>query len=229
MIICKKTFLITGGSGGIGAALAHKLVKTSYTPLIVYKSNREKAEDLARAVDGEAIELNLIDLDAVDRVVANLAASDVVLAGVVLGASAALRITSFGLISEQDMESQWRDNVLGHQRLLAGLVRNVFRKRKQGIVVGVLSDAMGTTEKANLTSMGAYITAKYGLQGLLAVLKAEHRWLDVITVSPNFTETRMLEAFDERFLESLRSSGQISSPEVVGQEIVDRIAFFGDR
>ena len=225
----KKTFLITGGSGGIGAALAHKLVKTSYTPLIVYKSNREKAEDLARAVDGEAIELNLIDLDAVDRVVANLAASDVVLAGVVLGASAALRITSFGHISEQDMESQWRVNVLGHQRLLAGLVRNVFRKRKQGIVVGVLSDAMGTTEKANLTSMGAYITAKYGLQGLLAVLKAEHRWLDVITVSPNFTETRMLEAFDERFLESLRSSGQISSPEVVGQEIVDRIAFFGDR
>ena len=59
----KKTFLITGGSGGIGAALAHKLVKTSYTPLIVYKSNREKAEDLARAVDGEAIELNLIDLE----------------------------------------------------------------------------------------------------------------------------------------------------------------------
>ena len=225
----KKTFLITGGSGGIGAALAHKLVKTSYTPLIVYKSNREKAEDLARAVDGEAIELNLIDLDAVDRVVANLAASDVVLAGVVLGASAALRITSFGHFSEQDMESQWRVNVLGHQRLLAGLVRNVFRKRKQGIVVGVLSDAMGTTEKANLTSMGAYITAKYGLQGLLAVLKAEHRWLDVITVSPNFTETRMLEAFDERFLESLRSSGQISSPEVVGQESVDRIAFFGGR
>ena len=85
--------------------MAHKLVKTSYTPLIVYKSNREKAEDLARAVDGEAIELNLIDLDAVDRVVANLAASDVVLAGVVLGASAALRITSFGHISEQDMEN----------------------------------------------------------------------------------------------------------------------------
>ena len=225
----KKTFLITGGSGGIGAALAHKLVKASYTPLIVYKSNREKAEDLARAVDGEAIELNLIDLDAVDRVVTNLAANDAVLAGVVLGASAALKLTSFGHISEQDMENQWRVNVLGHQRLLAGLVRKVFSKRKQGIVVGILSDAMGTTEKANLTSLGAYITAKYGLQGLLAVLKAEQCWLDVITVSPNFTETGMLEAFDERFLEPLRSSGQISSPEVVGQEIVDRIALFGDR
>ena len=38
----------------------------------------------------------------------------------------------------------------------------------------------------------------------------------------------MLEAFDERFLESLRSSGQIKSPEVIGQEIADRIALFGD-
>lgn len=159
----------------------------------------------------------------------NLASSHAVLAGVVLGASAPLKITSFGHISEQDMENQWRVNVLGHQRLLAGLVRKVFSKRKQGIVVGILSDAMGTTEKANSTSLGAYITAKYGLQGLLAVLKAEHRWLDVITVSPNFTETGMLEAFDERFLESLRSSGQISSPDVVGQEIVDRITLFGDR
>ena len=224
----KKTFLITGGSGGIGTALAHKLAKTPYTPLIAYKSNRAKAEAIARAVDGEAVALNLIDLDAVDQVVANLAVSDAVLAGVVLGASAALNITSFGHISEHDMENQWRVNVLGHQRLLAGLVRKVFRKRKQGIVVGVLSDAMGTSEKANLTSMGAYITAKYGLQGLLAVLKAEYRWLDIITVSPNFTETRMLEAFDERFLESLRSSGQIKSPEVIGQEIADRIALFGD-
>ena len=224
-----KTFLITGGSGGIGTALAHKLVKTSYTPLIVYKSNREKAENLAKAVDGEAIALNLIDLDAVDQVVANLALSDAVLAGVVLGASAALNITSFGHISEHDMENQWRVNVLGHQRLLAGLVRKVFSKHKQGIVIGMLSDAMGTTEKANLTSLGSYITAKYGLQGLLAVLKAEHPWLDVITVSPNFTETGMLKAFDERFLEKLRSSDQINSPEVVGQAIVDQITLFGDR
>tara|TARA_B100000315_G_scaffold259696_1_gene316736 strand:+ start:2364 stop:2609 length:246 start_codon:yes stop_codon:yes gene_type:complete len=78
---------------------------------------------------------------------ANLAASDAVPAGVVLGASAPLRVTSFGHISEQEMENQWRVNVLGHQRLLAGLVRNVFRKRKQGIVVGVLSDAMGKLKK----------------------------------------------------------------------------------
>ena len=81
-------------------------------------------------MDGEAIELNLIDLNAVDRVVDNLASSDVVLAGVVLGASAPLEITSFGHISEQDMVNQWRVNVLEHQRLLAGLVRKVFSKRK---------------------------------------------------------------------------------------------------
>jgi len=48
-------------------------------------------------------------------------------------------------------------------------------------------------------------------------------------LTPNFTETGTLEAFDERFLESLRSSGQISSSDVVGQEIVDRITLFGDR
>ena len=60
----------------------------------------------------------------------NLASSDAVLAGVILGASAPLEITSFGHISEQDMVNQWRVNVLEHQRLLAGLVRKVFSKRK---------------------------------------------------------------------------------------------------
>ena len=39
----QKTFLITGGSGGIGAALAHKQEKLLNTPLVVYKSNRKKA------------------------------------------------------------------------------------------------------------------------------------------------------------------------------------------
>ena len=43
--------------------MPHKLVKNSNTPLIVYKSSRKKVEDLARAVDGETINLNLIDLE----------------------------------------------------------------------------------------------------------------------------------------------------------------------
>jgi NAD(P)-dependent dehydrogenase (short-subunit alcohol dehydrogenase family) len=223
----RKAFLITGGSGGVGEALAYKLAKKGFRPLLGYNRNRAKAEAIAKIVDGEAIELNLIDVNAVDQVVGDLASRDVDLIGVMLGASPTLNIAPFRSISIQDMENQWRINVMGHQRLMAGLVRKVFRKRKSGIVVGMLTEAMGSPEKAKMRSMGAYIIAKYGLQGLLSVLKAEYNWLNIITVSPGYIETPMLDVFDERFLEPLRDSRQIKSPDVIGQEIADQIALLG--
>ncbi len=58
--------------------------------------------------------------------------------------------------------------------------------------------------------MGAYVIAKHGMAGVLAMLAADYPWLRVRAVKPGYTETRMLDAFDERFLAAAARESTVS-------------------
>jgi 3-oxoacyl-[acyl-carrier protein] reductase len=108
------------------------------------------------------------------------------------------------------------------------LVRLFFRPRKSGAVVAVLSKAMDVNDSVEkmpkaMSGMGAYTISKYGLQGVMAQLAGEFGWLTTACVFPGFTETDMLNAFDSRFVDQLRASNQIASPEGVVLEIVKKL------
>jgi 3-oxoacyl-[acyl-carrier protein] reductase len=75
-----------------------------------------------------------------------------------------------------------------------------------------------------MTGMGAYTIAKYGLAGLLAVVEADYPWLTIHRVSPGFTETAMLDAFDPRFLDMARGRVPFERPEDVAVEVVSAFA-----
>ena len=68
--------------------------------------------------------------------------------------------------------------------------------------------------------MGAYTIAKFGMAGVLAVIAADYPWLRVRTVSPGFTETPMLNAFEPRFIELMRTRVPFQKPEEVAAEII---------
>ena len=72
--------------------------------------------------------------------------------------------------------------------------------------------------------MGAYVTAKYGLLGVLKAASAEFKLLRCVEIRPGFIETNMLNAFDTRFLEIERNrlpDRRFSTPDEVAGEIVD--------
>jgi len=87
----------------------------------------------------------------------------------------------------------------------------------------VLTQAMGggaTGIEGASSGMGAYVIAKHGLAGVLAMAAADYPWLRVRAVRPGYTETRMLEAFDERFLDLQREKAPFSTPEAVAAMIL---------
>jgi NAD(P)-dependent dehydrogenase (short-subunit alcohol dehydrogenase family) len=226
-----RLVLVSGGSGGIGSALCRMLREAGYRPVVAYSANEEAAVGVARACAGLALHLDLTDVRsidaAVDRIQAELAAAS--LAGTVLAASPPPMLAPFTRIGDADFESQWRVNVAGPRRLLSALVKRCFAPAKAGTVVGVLTEAMGKTNDpsgqsaiptAASTGMGSYIIAKYGQFGLLAVLAAEYPWLRVRAVSPGFTQTRMLTAFDPRFLERQARIRPFRTPDDVASEIL---------
>ncbi len=215
----ERWLLISGGSGGIGAATCAALAQRGYKPVVGYCRNEATACEVAALHGGRPLRLDLSDPTSIDQAALQLAELPR-LHGVVLAGAPPLRLTSFSKITPEDMAEQWQVGVLGPQRLLAELLRRCFRQHKAGVVVGVLSMAMGDERSPAAPGMGAYVIAKFGLAGVLAQLAADHGWLRVRSVKPGYTETKMLEAFDARFLELARAKAPFQTPEQVAQQIV---------
>lgn len=56
-----KTVFVTGASGGIGEAIAKKFAGNGYFVGVGYNNNREKAENLAKKINGVAIKTDVSD------------------------------------------------------------------------------------------------------------------------------------------------------------------------
>lgn len=56
-----KTVFVTGASGGIGEAIAKKFAENGYFVGVGYNTNREKAENLAKKINGVAIKTDVSD------------------------------------------------------------------------------------------------------------------------------------------------------------------------
>lgn len=215
--------LVTGGAGGIGAAVCTLLAEAGLRPLVGYHRQQQAAEALAARLGGRAMALDLASAESVAAAGAAIVAEALPLAGVVLAASPPPSLEPFGKISAADMQYQWQVNVLGPQQLLATLVRHCFRARKRGSVVGVLTAAMGQGIGTAAPNMGAYLIAKHGLQGVLASAAADYPWLHVGSVSPGFTDTPMLSAFDSRYLALQREHAPFLSAQQVARQIMAQL------
>lgn len=222
--MAQKWFLVSGGSGGMGAAVCDLLAARGFMPVVAYHRNAAAAEAVALRCGGRSLALDLSDEASILAAVAQLEIAPQ-LAGVVLAGSPPLSLAPFGKITADEMQLQWQVNVVGPQRLLAELVRHCFRKYKKGSVVGVLTRAMGESRGDGIAGasagMGAYVIAKFGMAGMLSMLAADYPWLRVRAVKPGYTETRMLNTFDERFLAMQREKTPFQTPEQVASLIVE--------
>jgi len=215
--------LVCGGTGGIGSAVCAALPARGYRPIVGYARSRELARSLAASLDGQALAIDLGEPPSIEAALEHLGQPDLDLRGVVLAATAPLTLEPIARVDPVAIDLQWRIHVRGPHQLVAGLVRQSFRKPRRGHVVGVLSQAIADGERPAMPLMGAYGIAKQGLRGLLDALRADYPWLTVEAVSPGFTRTSLLEAFDARFLEQIEQREPIAEPSAVAREIVARL------
>ncbi|MBI2236374.1 MAG: SDR family NAD(P)-dependent oxidoreductase [Magnetospirillum sp.] len=213
-----EAVLVTGGSGGIGTATCRALAEAGFLPVVGYASGRERALAVAEETQGLALACDMADPAAIDAAIARIA-TETTLAGVVLAASPPPALVPFTKITDE-LERQWRVNVAGPRRLLAGLIKACFRPRRAGVAVAVLTRAMGLDGAETSPGMADYVIAKHGLLGVVKAAGAEYPWLRTGIVAPGFTETAMLTAFDERYLDQARAAGRFATPDEVAAEIV---------
>tara|TARA_B100002003_G_C13984559_1_gene476009 strand:- start:166 stop:858 length:693 start_codon:yes stop_codon:yes gene_type:complete len=222
----KEFVLVTGGSGGIGSALCRALPSIGLIPLVGFNSNARIAKSLAKECGGFAVKMDMSNDDSIliaIKKISTYLGSDGALKGVVLAASPSPDLIPFRSLDADLLVNQFRVNVVGSQLLLAGLIKTFFKKDKSGIIIGILSEAIGNENQPPTSGMGAYIIAKSAMKVMLRVCSVEYPWLTVRTISPGFTKTKMLDVFDSRYLELAQSEKQFTTPEEVAQLIIKEI------
>ena len=186
-----KSALVTGASGGIGAAIA-RVLHAAGAQVALSGTREAPLQDLAASLGGRAVVLpcNLSDPEAVEalpkRAIEALGGLDIL-------------INNAGITRDTLMmrmsDAQWSDvldvNLTAAMRLMRGSLRGMMKARWGRIVnISSVVGATGNPGQAN------YVAAKAGLVGLSKALAQEvaSRGITVNCVAPGFIATPMTEA-----------------------------------
>ena len=216
---------MTGGGGGIGRHVCRLLAEKGHR---VFAANRRFSDAFRQEVSGLdviPVATDFADTNSVAALLAELDRDGADIVGTVLLASPAPNLGLLAQLPLIDLENQLSVSVVGHHQLLAALIERQWKQRARGAVLGVLTSAL-SEDSAEPTSanMGGYIVAKAALRALLQCYRKDYPWLQIALVSPGFTRTDMLTAFDDRYVELLDEQNKIDEPDVIAIQIV---AVFG--
>lgn len=213
-----KIALITGGSRGIGTAVARRLHADGYTLVINYVNSSEAAQTLAKELDGLALRADVAHPDQVNAMVAAVLERFGRLDALVCNAGVAWQ----GLT--QDMDD------LSYRKIMSTDLDGAFYccraalpamiRQKSGRIV-LVSSMWGETGGA---CEAAYSAAKAGVIGLARALAKEvgPSGITVNAVSPGVIDTDMnahLSPEDLRALAEETPLGRIGRPEEVAAAV----------
>jgi len=220
-----KVALVTGGSRGIGRAIAVELGKRGATVVLSYAGNEAAAAETVKTITGaggkaKAIRFDVADTEAcakaVDEVVKEFGRLDVLVnnAGVAID----------GLLmrfKDEDWDKTLDTNLKGAFALMRAVSRPMM-KQKGGAIVN-LSSVVGEMGNAG---QAAYAASKAGLIGLTKSIARElaSRNIRVNCVTPGFITTDMTAALNAELKEKMAAAIPLSR---IGnaEEVAAAVAF----
>ena len=217
-----KVVLITGGTSGIGEALARRAANADWQVAFTYRNAQDKAQKIVQELGSDKVQafhLELNNPETISACVAAVAKEYGCLDALVLSASPGPILNPLWKQSSDDFLGQFRVNVIGNHHLMADCWKSFFKKQNRGHIVALLSSALGPPP---LGHMSSYVIAKRSLELLLEYALVEYgkSGLRASAIVPTFTETPMLAGLNSHFVEMARMknpSHQFLKPEQVAE------------
>ncbi len=201
-----KTALVTGGSRGIGRAIAKALAAKGAMVIVNYNGSKEAAEQTVSEIQSEggdamAYGCSVADPDAVKAMMKEIIAKQGHLDILVNNAG----ITKDNLIlkmKEEDFDAVLDTNLKGTFHTCRHAARQML-KQKSGSIINIssISGVMGNAGQTN------YAASKAGVIGLTKSLARElaSREIRVNAIAPGFIETDMTGKLPEATVEAGKS------------------------
>jgi 3-oxoacyl-[acyl-carrier protein] reductase len=196
--LADQVALVTGGSRGIGRAIAQRLAAQGARVVITYVSNQAAADDCVRDIkeaagQAEAVQFDVADSDATGTAITELVERCGRLD--VLINNAGITIDTLILrMKADDWDRVLAVNLRGAFNCTKAAARTMVRAR-YGRIVNIISVI---AEMGN-AGQGAYAAAKAGLIGFTKSMARElaARNITVNAVSPGFIQTEMVQRLPE--------------------------------
>jgi 3-oxoacyl-[acyl-carrier protein] reductase len=199
---------VTGGSRGIGRAIALELARAGASVTVGYQSGAEEAEAVAQEAGGRAVQADVSDPDQARALVEEAGDLDLLVnnAGV----------TRDGLLARMP-DADWRDVLETNLSSVFYTSRAVARgmmKRRSGSIVNV-SSIVGVRGNWGQTNYGA---SKAGIIGFTKSLARElgSRNVRANVVAPGYVHTRLTDVLPEDAQQAMLANtplGRLGEPE----------------
>lgn len=181
MDLNNKTFIVTGGSSGIGKAIAQKLVGKGASVLITGR-DEEKLKSVADELNCEWVVADIGTPEGVELTI-NAALSKLGgLNGLINNAGHGW-MNKMHEYSWQDFEETYRVNVFG-AAMLGQAAAKIFMGQKSGNIVNIAS----TAATKGFAGGSVYSSSKFALRGLTQCWQAELRPYNVRVFGVNPSE-----------------------------------------
>jgi len=204
MILKDKIALVTGGSRGIGRAIAFALAEEGANIAFTFKSSAQAAEQVKKEIESRGRKALAIQSDArdiqgaqsvVDQVVKVLQRVDILVnnAGIT-------KDTLLMRMSEQDWDEVLDTNLKSAFNFSKAVCRPMMGQREGKIInISSISGIIGNAGQVN------YSSAKAGMLGMTKSLAKElaSRNIQVNAVAPGFVDTDMTEKLTPQQREAL--------------------------
>lgn len=214
-----KTAVVTGGSRGIGRAIAYKLASMGADIAVIYAGNAEAAETVCRrcaeetGVKARAYQCDVADFTAVKETVTRIRA-DFGTVHILVNNAGITRDGLLAIMKEEDYDAVVDTNLKGAFNMIrhcAGL----FIRNREGCIINITSVAglMGNAGQCN------YSASKAGLIGLTksAARELAPKGIRCNAIAPGFIATDMTGSQTDNPLLGTIPLGRMGEPEDVAE------------
>lgn len=219
----KQTAIVTGGSRGIGRAVAMRLAKDGMNLVINYRGNSAAAEETERLCRELGAEVLLVQGD-VSRAedcekLAEHAKEAFGRVDVLVNNAGITRDGLLARMTEEDFRAVLDVNLVGPWNMMKA-VNRIMMKQRYGRIVN-LSSVTGLMGNMGQTN---YAAAKAGIVGMTKSYAREvaSRGITVNAVAPGFIDTDMTEAMPEGAKDKIITGipmGRTGKPEDVAEAV----------
>lgn len=194
----RPTAIVTGGTRGIGLAIANRLIADGFDLLVTYRGDEAAANEARSALqtDGSNVEFLAADVSTADGAgqIIEAAMQRLGRIDVLINNAGITRDTLIMRMSEQDWDDVLATNLKGAFLTSKAAIRPMLRQRSGRIVN--LTSVVGLVGNAGQAN---YASAKAGLVGLTKSLAKEvgSRGITVNAVAPGFIDTRLTDVLSD--------------------------------
>ena len=216
----EQVALVTGGSRGIGRAIAIELADAGYKVIISYKTNDQAAEETLSSIRSKGGSADKVRFDVADAKEAAKQVDEIVSRNqnlcILVNNAGVTADGLFMMMPEEDWDTVIQTTLKGFYNVTKPVIKRMARNRKGSVVsISSISALVGNRGQAN------YAAAKAGLIAASRALASEVARLGirVNVVAPGLIDTEMIKGAPIERIKDIIPMARIGKPEEVAKVV----------